>query len=171
VGCRATIRDPSPTCTRSSARRSPGGLIISARPSSDIARPDAGKAQACQQESSILRQPCWAAAGPAPANRNAVCLQNASIGPALACRRGMCRVDVRRSAPSVWSAALPLRSCLCDVWLCLRHLRLLAEWLTETITLIMPRKHELSWIIKLRMISESAFVSTTTMHLLKALNV
>ena len=83
------MRDPSPTCTRSSAHRSPGGLIISDRPSSDITRPDAGKAQACQQESSISQQPCWAAAGPAPANRNVVCLQNASIGPALACRRGI----------------------------------------------------------------------------------
>ena len=88
MGCRATIRDPSPTCTCSSAHRSPGGLIISDRPSSDITRPDAGKAQACQQESSILQQPCWVAAGPAPANRTAACLHNASIGPALACRRG-----------------------------------------------------------------------------------
>ena len=82
------MRDPSPTCTRSSAHRSPGGLIISDRPSSDITRHHAGKAQACQEESSISQQPCWAAAGPAPANRNVVCLQNASIGPALACRRG-----------------------------------------------------------------------------------
>ena len=88
--CRATIRerDPSLTCTRSSAHRSPGGLIISDRPSSGITRHHSGQAQACQQESSIFQQPCWAAAGPAPANRNVVCLQNASIGPALACRRG-----------------------------------------------------------------------------------
>ena len=90
------MRDPSPTCTRSSAHRSPGGLIISDRPSSDITRPDAGKAQACQQESSILQQPCWVGDGPAPANRNAVCLHNASIGPALACRRGCIYDGIRQ---------------------------------------------------------------------------
>ena len=39
---------------------------------------------------------------------------------------------------------------------CVWHLRLLAEWSAETITSIVPRQHELSWILKLRMIPESA---------------
>ena len=74
------LGDKNP-CTRRFLHNS-HGLIISVRPSSDITRPHAGKAQACQQESNISQQPCRAADGPAPANRNAVCLQNAmpSIG-------------------------------------------------------------------------------------------
>ena len=74
------LGDKNP-CTRRFLHNS-HGLIISVRPSSDITRPHAGKAQACRQESSISQQPCRAADGPAPANRNAVCLQNArpSIG-------------------------------------------------------------------------------------------
>ena len=36
------------------------------------------------------------------------------------------------------------------VCVCVRHLRLLAEWSTETITSIVPRQHELSWMLDFR---------------------
>jgi len=64
-------------------------------------------------------------------------------------------VSSQRTAPSLWSAALPLHSCVCVEGG--GNLRLLDEWSTETITIIVPRQHELSWMLKLRTIPKSAW--------------
>jgi len=41
---------------------------------------------------------------------------------------------------------------------------ILAEWSTETITLVVLRQHELSWILKLRTISESVCIVSLIMY-------
>jgi len=68
------------------------------------------------------------------------------------CYQKMYRVSVRRLPFEVQHCRC-IRAC---VWRG-GNLRLLDEWSTETITIIVPRQHELSWMLKLRTIPKSAW--------------
>jgi len=71
-------------------------------------------------------------------------------------RSSCCNHTGVESAHSPFPLKCSFAAAFRSVCVCVRQLRLLAEWPTETITLIMPRQHEWSWMLELCMILGSA---------------